>query len=527
MTTTPGAVPSRTPTPKPGGVPPEITTPDHVVTRFGPLEFKDGAPSPATVENIYDSLDFTHALNAFRDCFQGASMHAVREGFRSIGAEDGTIIIFSELMDSQSLFLTANCDTIYAVGFVDVSNGPMVVEMPPKALGAFDDMWFQWIIDAGLPGPDHGAGGKYLIVPQDYTGTLPESGYHLGRCRTKRACALLRFFLENDDPKPVVASIKKNLKIYPYTPGYGTSVAAILAGDAPLSSLKPQAEPPPPKFIEGSGRAFNTIPANDYSFFEQMDAVVQEEPATSFDPELLGHLAAIGIVKGRPFNPDDRMKRILTDAAAVGNATGRTLNFRFREKWAYYPKSSWLNMLFEGGDTFETPPPLVIKDKVQVTPQTGARTLDARTAFFYEATGITPAMCMRLPGLGSQYLMVMTDSNKEYFDGAKTYKLTLPKNIPAERFWSLTLYDNQTRSMLQTPQRYPRAGSQSFPTPAATADASGATIVHIGPKQPAGVAAGNWIQTVPGKGWFAILRCYSPMPAFFDKSWRPSEIEET
>ena len=134
--------------------------------------------------------------------------------------------------------------------------------------------------------------------------------------------------------------------------------------------------------------------------------------------------------------------------------------------------------------------------------------------FFY-ATYITPAMIMRLTGIGSQYLGAFVDSNGEYFDGGKTYKMTLPPNVPAEKFWSLTVYDNQTRSMLDTPQRYPRAGSQSYPTPAAEPNPDGSTTVYFAPKQPDGVKPGNWIQTMPGKGWSTLLRLYSPLEPFF------------
>jgi len=121
--------------------------------------------------------------------------------------------------------------------------------------------------------------------------------------------------------------------------------------------------------------------------------------------------------------------------------------------------------------------------------------------------------------------MGFVDADKNPFDGAKTYKVTLPKDIPAAKFWSFTLYDNQTRSMLQTPQRFPRAGSQTYPSPAAVANPDGSTTVYLGPKQPAGVKRGNWIQTMPGKGWFVLLRLYSPLESFFTKSWRPSEVE--
>ena len=151
--------------------------------------------------------------------------------------------------------------------------------------------------------------------------------------------------------------------------------------------------------------------------------------------------------------------------------------------------------------------------------------MDARSWFFYGITGITPAMAMRLTGIGSQYLLATTDANKNYFDGAKTYKATLPKDIPETNFWSFTLYDNQTRSMLDTPQRYPRAGSQSYPSPAAEAGVDGTTTIYFSPTQPAGVKRGNWIQTDPAKGWFTILRLYSPAEPFFTKAWRPSEVE--
>jgi hypothetical protein len=182
-------------------------------------------------------------------------------------------------------------------------------------------------------------------------------------------------------------------------------------------------------------------------------------------------------------------------------------------------------MLFEGGALFETPPPAFEGGMFKPYPSTGARTLDSRTAFYYAYTLDSPAMIMRIPEVGSQYLMGFLDANGAPFDGAKTYKVTLPKDIPAEAFWSLTLYDNQTRSMLQTPQKYPRAGSQSYPSPAATAAEDGSTTVWFAPEQPDGVDRGNWIQTDPDKGWFTILRLYSPLPSFFDKSWQPSEIE--
>jgi hypothetical protein len=327
-----------------------------------------------------------------------------------------------------------------------------------------------------------------------------------------------------NDPKPPVESIKKFAKIYPYEAGgVGTSIAEFLSGTTKLSKIS---DPPSAVFREGSGKVMNTVPPNDFSFYEMLNEIVQQEPATSLDPEQMGSVAAIGIVKGKPFNPDARMKKILTEAVAVANATSRTLFMNPRNpSWYYYPDSSWWNFLFVSGYEFETPIPLITREGAKPFPPTGYRQLDARTSYFYGVTGITPAMAMRVPGIGSQYLFATVDADKNYFDGGKTYKMSLPKGIPEENFWSLTLYDNQSRSMLDTPQRYPRAGSQSYPSPAAEPNADGSTTIYFGPTQPAAVKRGNWIQTDPKKGWFTILRLYSPLEPFFTKEWRPSEIE--
>lgn len=508
-------------------MPKEITTPDKVETRIGTLEFKDGAPTVETAQKVYDTLDFTRALNVYNNSFRGASAFAIRKGFLDIGAKDNTVVIFSELMDAKSLFLTANADTVYYLAVLDLSQGPIVVEQPPKGLGTINDMWFSWIIDIGFPGPDRGEGGKYLIVPPGYEGPLPEGGFFIAHSGTTRALYAARSFLEKNDPKPVVELIKKTIKIYPYTPGgVGTSIATALEGKVKLGR---DPAVPETKFVEASGKVMNTIPPSDYGFFEMINENVQQEPAGSYDVELAGQLAAIGIVKGKPFKPDARMKKILTDAASVGNAAGRALNWRSllaHPDWAYYPGSNWCNMLFEGGAFFETPPPLFTKEGMfKPFAPTGARTLDSRAAFYYAYTLDSPGMIMRIPGVGSQYLMGFLDAQNNPFDGAKTYKVTLPKGIPARAFWSFTVYDNQSRSMLDTPQRYPRAGSQEYPSPAAVANADGSTTVYFGPAQPKGVKRGNWIQTMPGKGWFTILRLYSPLETFFSKEWRPSEIE--
>ena len=236
-----------------GTVAPSSATPDKVETRIGTLDFKDGAPSKATLDKVYDNLDFTHAFDAFVNTMQGVSMVAVRKGFLDVGVKDNEILVFSELMDAKSLFLTANADTVYFLGIIDLSNGPMVLETPPKALGTLDDMWFRWVTDFGVPGPDRGEGGRYLMLPPGYDGPVPEGGFFVARARTTRVLILGRAFLENkNDPKPAVELIQKFTKIYPYEAGgVGTSIAEFLTGKAKLGRI---VAPPPTVFHEGSGK---------------------------------------------------------------------------------------------------------------------------------------------------------------------------------------------------------------------------------------------------------------------------------
>jgi hypothetical protein len=214
-----------------------ISTPEQLQTRLGALDFVDGFPSPETSKLVYDHLDYVHALNVFLNAYAGASTVALRNGLEEAGAGDNEVLIFSQLMDSASLFLTANADTAYFLSMVDLSPGPMVVETPPQALGMFTDRWWQWIVDFGLPGPDRGEGGRFLLVPPGYDGPLPDSGYHIGHSRTTRAFMLGRAFINENpgmDPAPSVELIKRTTKIYPYVQGgFGTSIATLLKGDVP------------------------------------------------------------------------------------------------------------------------------------------------------------------------------------------------------------------------------------------------------------------------------------------------------
>lgn len=505
-----------------------LTTPDKVVAGDRTVEFDSGTPTAQGADDAYDIIDRAAAFDAFVQGLPAVSLWAAHKGFVQAGIKDGEVLITSGLMDCRSLFLTGNCDTVYFIVFLDLSDGPVLVDFPPDVLGAADDMWWRWITDFGTAGPDRGRGGRYLFTAPGYDGPLPEGGVFLARSRTNRVAVFGRAFLQDDDPAPVVARIKDRLKITPYAPGgLGSSIASFLTGQSPLGQPE---QPRTPRFVEGTGLAINTCPPSDpQAFYQLLDEAVQAEPASALDPEVAAPIAAVGIVKDQPFSPDQRMTAILAQAGAAANACVRAVAMRPRpaEGFHYYPDtdSNWISPLFAGGYSFQIPPPLVTGAGIKPFPDTGAKKTFARSSFLYMATVISPAMCMNLPDIGSQYLAATMDSDGRTLHGGSTYRVRLPAGMPAGKFWSFTAYDNQTRSMVVTDQRFPRAGSQSYPTPAAMPDADGTITVWFGPAKPDGVADGNWIQTDPERAWFVILRLYSPLPAFFDKSWRPGEIE--
>jgi hypothetical protein len=466
-------------------IPSSLVTPDTVETRLGKLRFTDGFPDDATVAKIYDNLDFQRGQQAYLIALPAVSVEAFRKSYVDFGPVNQTVLISEQLLDARSLFLTANTTTPYTVLYLDTNTGPLVLEIPPEVLGPIDDAWFRWVSDVGITGPDKGEGGKYLLLPPNYTGAVPD-GYFVVRSRTFGNLMFFRTFLKDGDPKPGVDSVKKSLRVY---------------------ALSQAANPPEMKFVNISGKAFNTIGPGNYSLFEYVNNVIQNEPIDATDPDTLGLFAAIGIEKGKPFAPDARLKAILIEAAAVGDATARSILYKSRIKEAYfYPDSAWLTPFIGGSYKFE---------------ENGAVDLAAKAMFFFYATGVTPAMTMKMVGQGSQYAGAFVDAKGSPLDGSKSYSLHMPPNIPAKDFWSLTLYDNQTRSMLQTDQQSPAVGSL---TKGMMTNADGSVDVYFGPKAPTGKEA-NWVQTIAGKGWNTLLRLYGPLEPWFSKTWRPGEIE--
>jgi len=471
-------------------IPVSITTPDKVKTSIGKLEFFDGVPSEKTVEKVYDYVDRARAVDVFINMVPAVSMYHLRQGMYDMGlTKSNQILIAEDMPDSKPLVLTWNNTSLYTWGFLVLKkDGPTVVELPPGVLGVFNDMYFRYMADIGAAGPDKGKGGKYLVLPPGYKGKVPK-GYFVVKSRTYGVWNFMRGYVKKG-AKEATDRIKANLKVYP---------------------LAKKANPPKTEFINMSGLAeYKTIPPNDFSFYESLNKLIQQEPNDFLDPELSGQIAAIGIVKGKPFQPDDRMKAILTDAVAIGNAYARANTVFPRDPGQRVYKdtdSEWV-MAFADKNTY------FLVD--------GARRMDSRLWMHYNAVVVTPAMALTRPGAGSDYLIAGLDSKHQALDGGKTYKLHVPANVPVKDNWSVTIYDTQTRSMLQTDQKF--AGINSLGD-GLKQNADGSYDVIFAPKLPEGVDERNWIQSIPEKSWFIIFRAYGPLQPWLDKSWRPGELK--
>jgi len=450
-------------------------------------EFQHGFPVGDTAQQAYDDADLNRAVQAYRFFYPTVSGAAIVKGNEQIGIVPNKVFGILDCAPEQLVF-TANSDTPYGPLLLDLSVGPMVVELQPGPLIVCSmDINQRWVADMGLPGPDAGKGGKHLLVPPDYEGALPE-GYYIHRASSNRQIVGVRSLPVEGDVKGAKERLK-TIKVYP---------------------LKPSSGWQEPQWLDVTGKTQDTTPIeweNNFRFWEVLHETIGAEPAYSGYHNEYGELASLGIEKGKPFRPDARMKAILEEAARVGNAQMRVQAFgdRRADRQVWKDRQwQWAALRFEDGD-FNTDTHLDTA---------------AREKWFYQAIGASPAMFKRDPTAGSLYWLGLRDRGGNYLDGGKRYKLAVPLPVPGKLFWSVTVYDADTRSQIQTDQH--RAALRSL---FELKDLKGTSVdLHFGPQSP-GEREGRWIRTIPGKGWFAYFRIYGPQKPAFDESWRPGDFE--
>ena len=461
--------------------------PDEIKASFGTLKFElEAFPTEESVQLIYDEMDRQRATQAYMDFYPALSVHGIIKGqIRDFGFKTSSDIgvMPGPGLTPSELYLTGNNATVYAVTSLDLKvDGPTVVEIPPGMYGTADDAAFKFLTDIGFVGPDKGKGGKYLFVPPGHKDNIPD-GYFVVKSPSYRIWAMMRGWGDVGSGEKAVDYFRKQLKVYPLASG-------------------------PREFntINTNGIGSNSLPPEDGSVFEMLNEIVQYEPKELFGPEQLGRLATLGIIKGKPFNPDKRMQQILDQGAKLGASMCRAIVFASREPDInYWPNRHWEKM-FLYNTTFE---------------REGVADIDARTLWHYPAIVVSPNLISKTPGAGTAYLTCFRDKKGDYLDGSANYKLRVGANPPVKNFWAVTAYDPTTRSLLDVGgNKNKSVGSRENPV----ANPDGSVDVYFGPKAPKGMEK-NWVPTNPDKGFFLVFRFYGPTEGFIDKSWVANDLE--
>jgi hypothetical protein len=454
-----------------------------------PYQFERGYPTAATSKQARDDADFQRAITAYRFWYPTVSAEGLFNGLRAAGVQDNkswTILAAGP----STVGFTANSDTPYGTGVLDLSKGPWVIEMPKGAyIGLVNDHHQGWVMDMGITGPDAGKGGKYLVLPPDWKGQAPK-GYYVGKSKSLATMVAARAVPFGGDVKGAMDALRR-VKIHPLA-----------------SAASPQAL----EAIDTTGKPMDVSPLkweDNMQFWQVLHRVLSAEPLVPNFLPMYGPLAELGIEKGKPFQPDARMTGILERAAKVGRDQLLVSAFdSARPDRINWPDRKWEWVaLVPGSAQFET---------------TGGIDLEARDRWFAQAIVTSPTMFSRAANARSLYWLSVRDSTGAWLDGGKNYTLSVPQPVPARLFWSVTIYDAATRSEVQTDQN--KAALRSL-FELKGAPTNQPAVLYVGPSAPAGNQE-HWVKTTPGKGWFAYIRIYGPEAAAFDRSWKPGDFEE-
>lgn len=458
-----------------------------VQTPFGPITMDGDVVAKSDIDKIYSELAFQQACQTYMWAIPLVSFAQWEYAqFNVMGAKSGDIVLYTGY-ENLIKILTANATTPYLVSFIDMAkDGAFIVELPAGSVaGGVTDMWQQETAVMGEMGAAKGQPAKYLLTPpegKDADVKLP--GYTPVKCHMNNTFLGLRIL----DPDPAKAKeIIAQIKIYPYSTRTKPAQNKVLT-------------PPAGKdYLLGQPKGMN--------YWVRLHAIIQEEPVQERNMFYMAMLRNLGIEKGKPFNPTETQKKALLDGAKYGELMTQAVTFDKR----FADIKHWSDRGWEYVITMDN-----------AAQRTGTyEELMQRTAYFYEAVTFSAAMISKTPGEGQAYLGSYTDNSGAWLDGAKSYTLHIPANPPAAHFWSVTVYDSETRCLIVNDQKNADQSSRKD----VVKNADGSVDLYFSPTTPAGKEK-NWVQTVPGRHWFAYLRLYGPTEPYFDKSWKMDDVME-
>ncbi len=462
-------------------------TTGEISSRIGTLDFDLGVPTSQTASMLYDEMDFQRAVQCYLWGIPIVGMEQFKQAEQqNAGPKSGDLVVYDDYR-SKSVILTANTTTPYISSIINLAeSGPVVIGYPAGATaGALIDWWDRPITDLGIPGPDRGQGTQVLLVGPGQE--VPASGdYRVLHSRTVSVWFAYRIL----DPDPEKArGLLEGVRIYPYSERDNPPVTRV---------LRPKSE----------GELQIGSQPRGLAYWERLTQALGPEPGEERDRFFIAMLKPLGIEKGKPFQPDERQKQILVEAALVGEAMAKSSSFEKRlAGMRYRPDAQW---------EFVVAPWYAVDQDVD-----GSTQFEERTGMFYEAIGMSAGSITKTPGVGQTYLACYRDRDGHAFDGGKTYRLHVPAYVPAKLFWSITLYDIETRCLIQNNEQIADRSSRLD----LVKSADGSVELYFCPSAPQGFEE-NWVPTVPGKGWFAYFRLYGPLEAYLDKSWPLADIEK-
>ena len=471
------------------------------------LPFVENRATADTAQTLRDELLYHRATQTYLWALPLLNTLGMQVGSeKAFGAGYNVLVIWKTLTNAKTLITTPNCDVMYAMSYLDLGkDGPLVFEAPPMLQGILMDYWQrpipvdggQYAGDVGFFGPDQGKGGKFLLLPPGYKGEVPE-GYFVCRSGTNNVLMFLRGLVADPSNLKAPVDLLEQTKIYPL-----------------------QGEAKPMQFPDASGVPVDMLPLRDAIAFDYLKQLVDAEGSHLADPDWMGMLAGLGIVKGEPFQPDERTRGILDRAAKSAYKMSRVLGFDevvSGRSFRMYGDRRWLNPMADA--TAENPSGKLDLSWRRVD-RGGALDVDCRPWFFTNYYSVSPGMLSQIPGKGAFYIIAFTDSEDSPLTGGTNYRLSLPQDVPAANFWSVTLYEAEDASLLANGQPFPSLGSRNKPIQ----NADGSTDLYLGPEAPQGKEK-NWLATVPGRGYFAILRLYGPTEPALTKTWVPGDFEK-